>query len=147
MGVPVTTFGYWFYDPQYAYGYLFTMQTPSEFFTAVEVPGPLAESVLTVFYGNGNLNSVGTIPVGGSSATSLGSNTTEFEILGLSAADNLDPANASAFVVGLTFSSGTTASFNVDPLTAGVPEPSTLVLLGISAAGMAVHGWRRRKSA
>ncbi|MEQ1889307.1 MAG: PEP-CTERM sorting domain-containing protein [Alphaproteobacteria bacterium] len=77
-----------------------------------------------------------------------------FRVLGIDETALLDPANATAFVTGLTFVSGGTVAMSMIPVTfdtdagAGqndVPEPFTLSLLGAGLAGIGALRQRRTR--
>jgi hypothetical protein len=67
-----------------------------------------------------------------------------FQVLGIEASAGLDPTNTTAFITGLTFTSGGTFTGTMTPITSevAVPEPATWLLL-LSGVALAV---RRRKA-
>jgi hypothetical protein len=65
-----------------------------------------------------------------------------FRIMGIDPAANLDPANPTAFVTGLTFIGTGNVTMTQTPITTSVPEPSAMLLMG---AGMVGLLWNRRR--
>ncbi len=47
----------------------------------------------------------------------------------------------SEIMIGVSVPKGYIVEYNTNP----IPEPSTLVLLGMGAVGLATYAWRRRK--
>lgn len=72
----------------------------------------------------------------------------EFTVTGIDPAADLDPGNPLAFVTGLTFVSAGSFTGTMTPITetTGVPEPGSLGLLSLGAAGLLIQHLRRRPS-
>lgn len=59
-----------------------------------------------------------------------------FRVLGIELAAGLDPADATAFITGLTFTADGVFRGTMQAITVSVPEPSTLALLALGALGV-----------
>ena len=91
----------YFIDPAIATGYSYATSPGNPNFASVLLPAIQTTSYLVTFLNNGKQvtstvapNTVFAFPTGGVSS---------FTVTGIAAADNLNPANATAFVTGLTF--------------------------------------------
>ena len=102
------------FDPAIATGYSYTTGAGNPNFASVLLPAIQTTPYLVTFMNNGKQttdsvapNTVFTFPTGGVSS---------YIVTGISAVDNLDPANATAFVTGLTFVSSGSFTGTQTPL-------------------------------
>jgi Thrombospondin type 3 repeat len=98
-----------YFDPPVAVGYAFSADNGAiGTFTSVLVPAPLAggDSEFMIEYGSTSM------PLAAGQAFNFPAPIREFRISGIDPAEGLDPTDASAFVVGLTFSDDVSADFS-----------------------------------
>jgi len=98
-----------YFDPPVAVGYAFSADAAAiGSFTSVLVPAPLpgGDSEFMIHYGSTSA------PLAAGQAFAFPSPVREFRISGIDPAENLDPVDANAFVVGLTFSDDVAADFS-----------------------------------
>lgn len=66
----------------------------------------------------------------------------------ISGPPNLPTGSSTAFGIGFNIPNGTgpqTVTVELTPFAAAVPEPASVVMTGLGALGLAVHGLRRRR--
>jgi PEP-CTERM motif len=66
-----------------------------------------------------------------------------FDVTGIERSAMLDPQNVTAFITGLTFVSPGNFTGTMTPLLAPTPEPTTMLLFGMTAGGL---GWLRLRT-
>jgi sugar lactone lactonase YvrE len=147
--VPVVSGQTFFFDPDVAVGYDYTV-TGGPLFASVLIPNALPKGDSNFFL---ELGSFGTFPlVAGTPFNLLGVNSSgfsSFRISGIDPNELLDPANPVAFVTGLTFTGSGTVNVTQTPIiqnvpdVVGTPEPSSVIGLGILGGGLLLT--RRRK--
>ena len=125
-----------FIDPTVAIGYIYDIGQGDPNFASVILPG-VGNGVFDLSYGSVNVMLDAGVqyffPSGG---------IPEFTVTGIETSALLDPANTEAFVTGLTFASAGAFTGTMTPITERIPEPDTLVLLGL---GLAALGFTRRR--
>jgi hypothetical protein len=118
-----------FFDPIVALGYDYNV-TGGPLFSEVLAPSGINFSnTFDLIYGATNVSLTAGVPY------IFGSPQSNFRIQGIDVAANLDPANPTAFVTGLTFDSSGTVNVTQTPITfntSAVPGP--LPLFGVGAA-------------
>lgn len=133
----------WF-DPAIAIGYDYQVDSGPNI-SGIELPGGFGDDMFDVYYFDEGLNDfVFAATVGDLEPLDLTTYDSEgfsrIRVLGIEEEAMLDPEDTLAFPTGLTFLSEGQVELTMTALTL-VPEPSTLVLLGIAA----VAGLRRRR--
>ncbi|MFI4953080.1 MAG: PEP-CTERM sorting domain-containing protein [Burkholderiales bacterium] len=137
-----------FFDPLLAIGYDYATGAGDPNFASVLLPTGIGDNLFDLFLWNGSsfldsgINLTGGVqfffdPLG----------VDRFEIRGIETSAGLDPANATAFVTGLTFVSAGNFTGTMTPLTVDVPanvsEPSSLLLIAIALLGFVALQRRR----
>jgi hypothetical protein len=137
-----------FIDPFVAVGYKYAIGAGNPNFSSVTLPA-VGDNVFTLAYLQGQdhilqqilANTQFFFPQGGVSA---------FDVTGIETSAMLDPNNVTAFITGLTFISDGDFTGTMTPLItevsdlAATPEPTTLLLVGTTFAGVGLARWRRR---
>jgi hypothetical protein len=126
-----------FVDPLVAVGYDFAVNTGPSFQSVVLPNVGDGEFELLVWDGSAYVPSA-TLHAGVEYTFGTGG-VRRFRISGIETSSNLDPANTSAFVTGLTFSGAGTVDMTQTAVTVSVPEPTAaaMLLLGLGAIGLA----------
>jgi hypothetical protein len=136
---------YYFIDPEIAIGYDYVV-TSGPNISSVLLPTITGDDGLYDLWSWDFLTSSyydsGTDITAGTAYSFTDPGVSRFRIMGIDPAANLDPANPTAFVTGLTFVSAGTVTMTQTPVTTSVPEPSAMLLLG---AGMVGLLWNRRR--
>lgn len=132
---PVQPDRLFFIDPLIAIGYDYAV-TGGPLFSSVLAPvGINASNAFDLIFGTTNVSITAGTPY------VFGSPQSNFSIQGIDLAANLDPANPTAFVTGLTFDSPGTVNVTQTPITFDTtPVPGPLPILGVGA----VFGWSRK---
>jgi hypothetical protein len=135
-----------FIDPSVAVGYKYAIGTGDPKFASVLLPAVQSNSFTLSFLMGQSIfhqllapNTEFFFPSGGVAA---------FDVTGIDPAANLDPANVTAFVTGLTFVGDGDFTGSMTPIIedlAATPEPTALVLWGTTMASLGLAGRRRHR--
>lgn len=128
-------------DPEVAVGYDYEVSGPT--IASVILPN-IGDGLFDLYLWNGTEFAFDSI-VNAGVEHSLGG-VDRFRILGIETSAGVDPNDPTAFVTGLTFSADGTVDLRMTPISANVsevPEPSSLVLLGIGMLVTAAGRSRR----
>jgi hypothetical protein len=131
-----------FIDPAIAVGYIYETGAGDPNFASVLLPD-VGGGIFELLYGLTSVTLDAGIqyffPAGGVS---------EFTVTGIDPSADLDPANTSAFVTGLTFVDDGSFTGTMTPITenvSSVPEPASFVLLASNIVGFGLMRWRRKR--
>lgn len=139
-----------FIDPVLAVGYDYRIGAGDPNFASVLLPTGIGDNLFDLFLvdtGIGDYVDSGIDLVGGTQFFFGAGGVDRFRIRGIETTAGLDPANATAFITGLTFATDGQFSGTMTPLTvfiSGVPLPGTIALVGL---GLALLGFNRRLDA
>lgn len=139
-----------FIDPVVAIGYDYIVNSGPNF-QSVLLPTGIGDNLYDLFLFNPGLNMFvdSGVDITGGTVHNFGvGGINRFSIRGIETAAGLNPDNPNAFVTGLTFVGSGQVTMSMNPIrfdTGGqpVPEPSTIVLLGLGLLGLCVFQWRR----
>lgn len=138
----------YFIDPAYASGYVFATGAGDPNFASVLLPDLSGTPNYTIVLPDGRTFTV----LGGQLfdfTQYFGDGVSTFTVKGITELTNLDPGDPLAFAAGLTFVRDGEFTGTMDPIVAGVPEPSTwaMMLLGFCGLGYLARRRRNRSSA
>jgi len=122
-----------------AIGYDYAIGAGDPRFASVQLPTGIGDNLFDLFLWNGiNFADSGINLTGGSLYVFSAEGVDRFSIRGIETSAGLDPDNVTAFITVLTFTSPGSFTGTITPITVEttVPEPSLMVLLGISAMGL-----------
>ena len=129
-----------FVDPPVAIGYDYATGTGNPNFRTVVLPSGIGDNMYDIY----GLNALGQHILlandwlGGQVFDFGVAGVDWFEVLGIEASADIDPADTTAFVTGLSFVSGGDFTGSQTPITeeVGVPEPSVTLLFAVGVIGL-----------
>lgn len=136
----------YYIDPVVAVGYDYEIGVGDPNFQTVVLPSGIGDGLFDIF----GFDSVGDLVLlaqdwlAGAVFNFGVGGVSRFRVTDIETSAGLDPANATAFVTGLTFTGSGRFTGTQTPLTLEIPEPSGIALLGAGIIGLLVV--RRRKA-
>jgi len=133
----------YFIDPAYASGYVFATGAGDPNFASVLLPELSGTPNYTIVLPDGRTFTV----IGGQLfdfTQYFGDGVSTFTVKGITELTNLDPGDPLAFAAGLTFVRDGEFTGTMDPILAGVPEPSTWAMMLLGFCGLGYLARRRR---
>jgi hypothetical protein len=134
-------------DPEVATGYIYQTGAGNPNFASVSLPNIGNSNPYSLYVWNGSSFVFDTTLAANTVFDFAAGGVSEFEVLGIDTTLGLDPNNPTAFITDLTFEGAGNFTGTMTPITTSIPEPSTWAMIGLGFAGLALAGYRGRKSA
>lgn len=124
-----------FIDPDLAVGYDYQIGAGDPLMRSVLLPANIGDGLYDIYLWDGSGWVLFSANVQGGTDFDFGPNgVDQFRVLGIETSAGLDPTDPTAFITGLTFVGSGQFTGTMTPIIVSVPEPGTLLLVGIAFA-------------
>lgn len=129
-------------DPEVAIGYDYQIGDGDPYFASVILPD-IGDGFFDLYLFNGTDWLFESLLMAGDEFFFGGNGVDRFRVLGIETSAGLNPSDTTAFITGLSFTGDGRFTGSMTPITAEVPEPPTLALMGLVLLGFVALGKRK----